>query len=128
MNFVRSTFLVILVAASTSCSGSGTGAGGGNGSAVIQITPYGTASKPFYESISTPFLLSATESGYSGSFTAVKISGQCFKVQPPATSPGYWTLEPDGGLCIGGSHGDTEEFEVTDGNGHSAVTYITTNI
>lgn len=128
MNFARFAFPVILVAALTSCTGSGTGAGGGSGSALIQLTPYGTASKPFYESISAPFLLSASESGYTANFTAVKISGQCFEVMPPASSPGAWTLAPDGGLCVGGTHGDTEEFQVTDDNGHSAVTYITTNI
>ncbi len=50
------------------------------------------------------------ESGYAGSYTAVKISGQCFKVEPPATSPGYWTVAPGGGLCIGGNQGDVEEF------------------
>jgi hypothetical protein len=126
MNFARISLLFAIASVLTACSGSGTGAGGGSGS--IQLTPNGTAAKPYYESISTPFLLSATDSGYAGNYTAVKISGQCFKVEPPATSPGYWTVAPGGGLCIGGNQGDVEEFQVTDAQGRSAVTYITTKI
>jgi hypothetical protein len=126
MMLKKALAFVILVVA-TGCGGGSAGPGGAGGSSgLILLSPNGTASKPIDESISEPFILSATEAGYSGNFTARKVSGECFKVQPPAVSSGYWTIAPDGLYCIGGSKGDTEEFQVTDSYGHSAITYIHT--
>ena len=93
----------------TACSGSGTGAGGGGGSD-RSSSPERHRGQAVLRVAFDAVLLSAMESGYAGSYTAVKISGQCFKVEPPATSPGYWTVAPGGGLCIGGNQGDVEEF------------------
>lgn len=126
MHFARIGFPIALIIAMTACSGSSTGGGATTGA--IKLSPSGTAAFPVYESIDYPFALSATEGGYSGNFTARKVSGECFKVQPPATSAGYWEVAPDSGLCVGGTKGSADEFEVTDTDGHSAVTYITTKI
>lgn len=122
MRAARFAILAAALGATVSCNS----AGGSAVPSAILLSPNGTASQPVDESINESFTLMATEAGYSGSFTATKISGQCFKVQPPLTSSGSWVVAPQGLYCIGGSKGDTEEFEVTDMNGHSAVTYIHT--
>jgi hypothetical protein len=128
MKFARISLLLVLTLALTACSGGpGTGAGGGNGgSGAIQLSPSGTAAHPVDESINESFALTATEGGYGGNFTARKISGQCFEIDPPTTSSGYWIVAPKGLYCVGGSKGDAEEFQVTDTAGRSAVTYIHT--
>lgn len=99
-----------------------TGGAGDNNS--IALSPLGTASAPAEESIDFSFTLTATESGYSGNFTARTVVGKCFVVQPPTTSPGTWSVSPEGLICIGGSKADTEQIQVTDSNGHSASTYV----
>jgi hypothetical protein len=88
------------------------------------LSPLGTAAAPANESIFSPFLLTATESGYSGNFTAQTIVGTCWKVQAPTSAPAAFDVAPSGLLCVGGLNGDTEQIQVTDGNGHSAITYI----
>ena len=88
---------------------------------VIQITPNGTASSPAEQSIKSSFSLIAVEDGYTGLFTAQTIVGECWVVQTPITTSGAWTVVPQGLTC---SKLDTEQIQVKDTNGHSAVTYI----
>jgi hypothetical protein len=88
---------------------------------VIRITPNGTASNPAAESIKQSFTLIAVEDGYTGLFTAETIVGKCWVVQSPITTTGAWTVVPQGLTC---SKLDTEQIQVKDTNGHSAVTYI----
>lgn len=96
----------------------------GNNNGLIQLSPLGTAANPAEESINESFTLTATESGYTGNFAAQTIVGKCWVVQPPISSPGTWTVAPQGLLCIGGSKADTEQIQVKDSNGNSAITYI----
>jgi hypothetical protein len=88
---------------------------------VIRITPNGTASSPAGEPIKKSFTLIAVEDGYTGLFTAETIVGKCWVVQSPVTTSGAWTVVPQGLTC---SKLDTEQIQVKDTNGHSAVTYI----
>ncbi|MGA8796217.1 MAG: hypothetical protein WB526_04020 [Candidatus Cybelea sp.] len=88
---------------------------------VIRITPNGTASSPAEQSIKSSFSLIAVEDGYTGLFTAQTIVGECWVVQTPITTSGAWTVVPQGLTC---SKLDTEQIQVKDTNGHSAVTYI----
>lgn len=88
---------------------------------VIRLTPNGTSAKPAEESIARSFTLLAVEDGYTGEFTAQTIVGTCWVVQAPVTTGGAWTVVPQGSTC---SHLDTEQIQVKDTNGHSAVTYI----
>jgi len=96
----------------------------GNNNGLIQLSPLGTAASPAEESINYPFTLTATESGYTGNFTAQTIVGKCFVVQPPISSPGTWSVAPVGLICTGGSKADTEQIQVKDSNGNSAITYV----
>jgi len=110
-----------------SCSGGGGSSGGTPSippSGVIVLSPNGTASSPANESIASPFVLTASESGYNGNFTAQTIVGNCFVVQPPTTAPAAFTVSPAGLLCVGGFNGDTEQIKVSDTLGNSAITYI----
>jgi hypothetical protein len=88
---------------------------------VIQLTPKGTASKPVDQSIAKSFTLVAVEDGYTGEFSAQTIVGTCWVVQAPTTTSGAWTVVPQGSTC---AQLDTEQIQVKDTNGHSAVTYI----
>jgi hypothetical protein len=88
---------------------------------IIRLMPNGTASSPAGESIKSSFTLIAVEDGYSGLFTAETIVGKCWVVQSPVTTSGAWTVVPQGLTC---SKLDTEQIQVKDTNGHSAVTYI----
>jgi hypothetical protein len=88
---------------------------------VIRLTPNGTVSSPAGESIKSSFTLIALEDGYTGQFTAQTIVGECWVVQTPITTSGAWTVVPQGLTC---SKLDTEQIQVKDTNGHSAVTYI----
>jgi hypothetical protein len=88
---------------------------------VIRLTPNGTASSPAAESIKSSFTLIAVEDGYTGQFTAQTIVGKCWVVQTPIETSGAWTVVPQGPTC---SKLDTEQIQVKDTNGHSAVTYI----
>jgi hypothetical protein len=88
---------------------------------VIQLTPNGTKAQPAQQSIAKSFTLIAVEDGYTGEFTAQTIVGACWVVQSPVTTAGAWTVVPQGSTC---SRLDTEEIQVKDTNGHSAVTYI----
>jgi hypothetical protein len=93
-------------------------------SGIIALSPSGTVSAPANESILTPFVLTASESGYSGNFTAKTIVGTCWVVQAPTTAAAAFVVRPSGLLCVGGFNGDTEQIEVTDSLGHQAITYI----
>jgi hypothetical protein len=84
----------------------------------------GTASSPANESISSSFELSASESGYHGSFSARTIVGQCWVVQPPTSGATSFDVAPTGLLCEGGLNGDTEQIQVSDSNGNSVITFI----
>ncbi len=88
---------------------------------VIQLTPHGTSANPADQSIAKSFELIAVEDGYTGAFTAQTIVGACWVVQAPIMTGGAWTVVPQGSTC---AHLDTEEIQVKDTNGHSAVTYI----
>ena len=88
---------------------------------LIRITPNGTASSPAAESIKSSFTLIAVEDGYTGLFTAQTIVGKCWVVQTPITTSGAWIVVPQGLTC---SKLDTEQIQVKDTNGRSAVTYI----
>jgi hypothetical protein len=88
---------------------------------VIRLTPNGTASSPSPQSIKSSFTLIALEDGYTGLFTAQTTVGKCWVVQTPITTSGAWTVVPQGVTC---SKLDTEQIQVKDTNGHSAVTYI----
>lgn len=89
---------------------------------VIQLSPHGTASNPADQSIASSFTLTAVEDGYTGQFTAQTTVGKCWVVQAPITTSGAWVVVPQGATC--GSDRDTEQIQVKDTNGHSAVTYI----
>ena len=89
---------------------------------VIQLSPHGTASNPADESITSSFTLTAVEDGYTGQFTAQTTVGKCWVVQAPITTSGAWVVVPQGVTCS--SDRDTEQIQVKDTNGHSAVTYI----
>lgn len=89
---------------------------------VIQLSPNGTPSKPADQSIKSSFTLTAVEDGYTGEFTAETVVGQCWIVQTPVTTSGAWTVVPQGLTCA--SNLDTEQIQVKDTNGHSALTYI----
>jgi hypothetical protein len=89
---------------------------------VIQLNPNGTPSSPAQQSIKSSFTLIAEEDGYTGQFTAQTIVGKCWVVQAPTTTSGAWIVVPEGLTCA--SDLDTEQIQVTDTNGHSAVTYI----
>lgn len=88
---------------------------------VIQLTPSGSSSSPVPESITRSFTLIAVEDGYTGQFTAQTISGSCWVVQTPVTTTGAWTVVPQGVTC---GHNETNEIQVKDQKGNSAVTYI----
>jgi hypothetical protein len=88
---------------------------------LIRLTPNGTASSPTAESVKSSFTLIAVEDGYTGLFTAQTIVGECWVVQTPITTSGAWTVVPQGLTC---NKLDTEQIQVKDTNGHSAVTYI----
>ncbi|HEY2555339.1 MAG TPA: hypothetical protein VGI15_08805 [Candidatus Cybelea sp.] len=88
---------------------------------VIQLSPNGTSSSPATESIQSSFMLTAVEDGYTGRFTAETTHGECWVVQSPVTTGGAWTVVPQGLTC---SKLDTEQIQVKDTNGNSAVTYI----
>jgi hypothetical protein len=88
---------------------------------VVQLSPNGTASKPAPESIASSFTLTAVEDGYTGQFSADTIRGECWVVQSPVTTSGAWTVVPQGLTC---SKLDTEQIQVKDTNGNSAITYI----
>jgi hypothetical protein len=88
---------------------------------VVQLSPNGTASKPAPESIESSFTLTAVEDGYTGQFSADTIRGECWVVQSPVTTSGAWTVVPQGLTC---SKLDTEQIQVKDTNGNSAITYI----
>ncbi len=107
------------------------GCGGGGGtvpnpgaSGNIVLSPLGTAASPAPESIYSSFTLTATESGYSGSFTAQTIAGTCWVVQAPTSAPATFVVKAAGSLCVGGSSGMVDQISVTDSLGHSAITYI----
>ena len=107
------------------------GCGGGGGivpnpgaSGVIVLTPLGTATSPAAESIYSAFTLTATESGYSGNFTAQTIAGVCWVVQAPTSAPATFVVKAAGSSCVGGSAGIVDQIQVTDSLGHSAITYI----
>jgi hypothetical protein len=89
---------------------------------VIQLSPHGTPTNPADQSIEKSFTLSAIEDGYTGEFTADTIVGQCWVVQAPISTSGAWVVVPQGSTCA--SKLDTEQIQVKDTNGHSAVTYI----
>jgi hypothetical protein len=91
---------------------------------VIQLSPDGTAANPAAESIKSSFTLTAVEDGYTGEFTAQTIVGTCWVVQAPTTTSGAWIVAPEGLSCGTGSKGETDQIQVKDTNGHSAVTYI----
>jgi hypothetical protein len=88
---------------------------------VIQLSPHGTATDPARQSVAHSFILTAVEDGYTGEFTAQTIVGECWVVQTPVTTGGAWTVVPQGTTC---AHLDTEQIQVKDTNGNSAVTYI----
>ncbi len=88
---------------------------------VIQLTPKGTKAQPAEQSIAHSFTLLAVEDGYTGQFSAQTIVGKCWVVQAPIMTGGAWTVVPQGSTC---SRLDTEQIQVKDTNGHSAVTYI----
>jgi hypothetical protein len=88
---------------------------------VVQLNPHGTSTSPAPESIGSSFTLTAVEDGYTGQFTADTIVGECWVVQSPVTTSGAWTVVPQGLTC---SKLGTEQIEVKDTNGNSAVTYI----
>ncbi|HEY6486753.1 MAG TPA: hypothetical protein VIX83_10255 [Candidatus Cybelea sp.] len=88
---------------------------------VIRLTPNGTASNPAPQSIQSSFTLTAVEDGYTGQFTADTTHGECWVVQSPVTTGGAWTVVPQGLTC---SKLSTEQIQVKDTNGNSAVTYI----
>jgi len=89
---------------------------------VIRLDPNGTASSPADESIKASFELTAVEDGYTGEFTAQTIVGKCWVVQAPITTSGAWVVVPQGTTCS--TDLDTEQIQVKDTNGHSAVTFI----
>ena len=88
---------------------------------VIQLSPRGTAAKPANQPIAKAFTLFAVEDGYTGEFSARTIVGTCWVVQAPIVTGGAWTIVPQGTTC---GHLDTEQIQVKDTNGNSAVTYI----
>jgi hypothetical protein len=88
---------------------------------VVQLNPHGTPSSPAPESIKSSFTLTAVEDGYTGQFTADTIRGECWVVQTRVTTSGAWTVVPQGLTC---SKLDTEQIQVKDTNGNSAITYI----
>jgi hypothetical protein len=89
---------------------------------VIQLNPSGTATNPARQSIASSFTLTAEEDGYTGQFTAQTIVGKCWVVQAPVTTSGAWTVVPEGTTCS--TRLDTEQIQVKDSKGNSAVTYI----
>ena len=89
---------------------------------VIQLTPDGTSTSPADQSIAASFTLIAIEDGYTGEFTADTIKGDCWVVQAPIGTGGKWTVVPQGTTCA--TKLDTEQIEVKDQKGNSAVTYI----
>lgn len=93
-------------------------------SGIIVLSPMGSAASPANESILSSFVLTASEAGYSGNFTAQTIVGTCWVVKPPTTAVAAFVVSPSGLLCVGGFNGDTEQIKVTDGNGNSTITYI----
>jgi hypothetical protein len=92
---------------------------------VIQLTPDGTASSPAVQSVKSSFTLIAVEDGYTGEFTAKTTVGECWVVQTPVTNSGAWTIVPQGTTCS--TNPGTEQIQVKDTNGNSAVTYIRSN-
>lgn len=90
---------------------------------VIQLTPSGSLSSPAAEPITRSFTLFAVEDGYTGQFTADTITGKCWVVQTPVTTSGAWTVVPQGVTC---GKSETNEIQVKDQKGNSAVTYIST--
>jgi len=121
----------ILVPLLAACSGGG-GTPGSSGSGQIVLSPLGSSSSPIAESCS-PFIISASESGYSGSFT-ISMSGGSngaggtdYALPPQTTTNGSWLIS-NGLLCVGGSKATATQFTVTDQNGNSASTFVTTEI
>jgi hypothetical protein len=88
---------------------------------VIQLTPNGSSTSPAPQSITKSFTLIAVEDGYTGQFTADTIKGECWVVQTPVSTSGAWTVVPQGTTC---SKLDTEQIQVKDQKGNSAITYI----
>ncbi len=89
---------------------------------VIRLNPDGTSAHPANQSIESSFTLTAEEDGYTGQFTAQTIVGKCWVVQAPITTSGAWTVVPQGATCS--TRLDTEQIQVKDTKGNSAVTYI----
>lgn len=89
---------------------------------VIQLNPNGTRTNPATQSIHKSFTLFAVEDGYTGQFTADTIVGKCWVVQAPISTGGAWVVVPQGVTCA--SDLDTEQIQVKDAKGNSAVTYI----
>lgn len=88
---------------------------------VIQLTPSGSSANPAAEPVTRSFTLIAVEDGYTGEFTAQTIKGSCWVVQTPITTGGAWTVVPQGLNC---GQNETNEIQVKDQKGNSAVTYI----
>jgi hypothetical protein len=88
---------------------------------VIQLSPNGTSTSPANQSITSSFQLIAVEDGYTGTFTAQTVVGTCWVVQAPITTTGAWVVVPEGLTC---SRHETDQIQVKDTNGHSALTYI----
>jgi hypothetical protein len=88
---------------------------------VIVLSPNGTSSSPAPQPITKSFTLFAVEDGYTGQFTADTIKGDCWVVQTPVSTGGAWTVVPQGTSC---DKLDTEQIQVKDQKGNSAITYI----
>jgi hypothetical protein len=117
--------VAILIASAGCSSGGGTPLPGPTGaSGTIVLSPLGSAASPAPESIYSTFTLTASESGYSGNFTAQTIAGMCWVVQAPTSAPSTFVVKAAGSLCVGAGGGIVDQIQVSDTLGHSAITYI----
>jgi len=143
--FIRLTIVALVIGAlSLAACGGGAGSSaalpsspagpaGGTPSGLIVLNPNSKVANPAIESISSSFVLTASETGYSGLFTAKNIAwsiGPCWVVQT-STSSGTFTIAPTGSICVSndlptanGTYPDIEQIQVSDSLGHSTIAYI----
>lgn len=118
----RFVLAMILALSNSACSGGGSSSTPSAASGNVVLSPMGTAANPANEAVvKGSFVLTASEAGYNGNFTAQTIVGSCWVVPPTSEPAGF--LVGQGLLCIGGGS-DIEQIKVTDSAGNSTITYI----
>jgi hypothetical protein len=125
---VRINCTWIFVFALAACSSGGTSGTGASGH--VALAPQGTSAQP-YDAGCNSFSITASESGYSGSYT-ISMSGGSngaggtnYSLPPQTSTNGTWLISP-GLLCTGGLNATTTQFTVQDQNGNTASTFVST--